>query len=130
MTAPRDLVSRQEIVELVDAFYVRVRGDALLGPIFGDVAQVDWDVHLPRMYAFWDSVLFGTPGFKGNPLAVHEALAERTPLATREFTRWLDLFSSSVDELFAGPGADAAKARAGRIAAVMQHHIETPLASQ
>jgi hemoglobin len=120
----RDLDSRDAIVELVDAFCAHVRADDLLGPIFDDVAQVDWAAHLPRMYAFWDSVLFGTPGFKGNPLAVHLQLGRRARLTAREFERWLELFNGSVDALFAGPGAEAAKARAARIATVMLHHLD------
>jgi hemoglobin len=110
-------------VRLVDAFYERVRADDILGPIFNDVADVDWTTHLPKMYDFWDSVLFGTPGFKGDPLDAHRKLAMRVPLGEREFARWLMLFDDSVDALFIGPGADNVKLRAARIASVMQHHI-------
>ncbi|MCC6991322.1 MAG: hypothetical protein IT181_20115, partial [Acidobacteria bacterium] len=49
--------------------------------------------------------------------------ATRVPLGEREFERWLALFRATVDTLFIGPGADEAVVRAGRIAAVMQHHI-------
>ena len=118
-----DITGRTDIVRLVDTFYDRVRADDLLGPIFDDIANVDWAVHLPKMYAFWDSVLFGTPGFKGNPLAVHRALAGKATLTAREFGRWVSLFHDSVDEAFAGPMADEAKRRASRIAVVMQFHI-------
>jgi hemoglobin len=119
-----DITSRADIERLVNTFYERVRGDELLGPIFDTVAQVDWDAHLPKMYAFWDAVLFGTTGFKGNPMAVHRALAQKTPLTPREFERWLGIFNQSVDALFAGRMADEAKIRAVRIAATMQYHIE------
>jgi hemoglobin len=118
-----DIGSRDDIVRLVDAFYDRIRADALLGPIFDEVARVDWAAHLPKMYAFWDSVLFASAGFKGNPLAVHRALARRTPLTDVEFSRWVSLFHETVDGLFAGPMAEEAKARAVRVAMVMQHHI-------
>jgi hemoglobin len=135
LASPHDLASRDDVVRLVDAFYDRVRADALLDPIFDGVAHVDWAVHLPKMYAFWESVLFGATGYKGNPLAVHRALARQTPegpaaargsegvLTAHEFARWLELFHASVDELFAGPIAEEAKGRASRIAVVMQHHI-------
>jgi truncated hemoglobin YjbI len=39
-----------EITRLVDAFDDRGREDGLLGPIFNDVARVEWAAHLPRMY--------------------------------------------------------------------------------
>ena len=99
----------------MDIFYGRVRAD--------DVARVDWDQHLPKMYAFGEALLFGSPGFRGNPLAVHRELASRSPLGAREFTRWLRVFHASVDTLFLGPRAEEAKARASRIATVMQQHI-------
>jgi hemoglobin len=124
-----DIASRADIVRLVDGFYERVRGDELLGPIFNDVAHTDWARHLPKMYDFWEGVLFGVAGFRGNPLAVHRDLARRVPLGRREFGRWLDLFHESVDALFSGPCAEDAKARALRIAAVMQHHISSDSAA-
>jgi hemoglobin len=118
-----DLTDRKDIVRLVDAFYDRVRADPTLGPIFDGVAHVDWGRHLPKMYDFWESVLFGTIGFKGDPLVAHRDLARRTPLTTVEFGRWLQLFHGSVDVLFAGPRAEGAKMRASRIASVMLGHI-------
>ena len=121
-----DITSRHEIVRLVDRFYTRVRADEILGPIFDDVATVDWAAHLPKMYAFWEQVLFGTAGFKGNPLAVHRALARLTPLGDREFDRWIALFTDTVDDLFVGPGADEVKLRAARIRAVMQYNVNQP----
>jgi hemoglobin len=124
-----DLTDRTDVVRLVDAFYGRVRGDNILSPIFDGVAHVDWDRHLPKMYDFWESVLFGKIRFKGNPLIVHRDLARRTPLTIVEFERWLELFQISVDALFAGPRAEEAKVRASRIAVVMQHHIATDRAS-
>ena len=121
--ALHDIASRADIERMVDGFYARVQADAILGPIFNDVAATDWDTHLPKMYAFWDSVLFATPGFRGNPLAVHLALGQKVALGKPEFDRWLELFHTTVDELFAGPVAAEAKVRAMRIAGVMQHHL-------
>jgi len=119
----RDLSTPADVVQLVDTFYELVRADDILGVIFDEVAHVDWERHLPKMYAFWESVLFGTPGFKGNPLAVHRELARRTPLTSVEFGRWLERFHAALDSLFAGPMAEEARGRAVRIAAVMRHGI-------
>jgi len=123
MMANAAIASRVDIIRLVDAFYERVRDDEILGPIFHDIARVDWESHLPKMYDFWESVLFGTAGFKGAPLPVHLALSRRVALTSSEFGRWIALFHATVDALFAGPLASEAKIRASRIAAVMQHHI-------
>lgn len=124
MSDPRpDIASRADIERMVDAFYARVQTDEVLASIFNDVAATDWAHHLPKMYAFWDGVLFTTPGFRGNPLAVHLALGRKVALGDREFDRWLALFRETVDGLFSGPAADEAKGRAVRIAGVMQHHL-------
>jgi hemoglobin len=118
-----DIVTREDIAALVDRFYERIRADQVLGPIFDDVAHVDWAAHLPKMYDFWDSVLFGRAAFKGNPLGAHRALARLTPLTRSDFDRWVALFHRTVDDLFRGAMADEAKFRASRIAMVMHHHV-------
>jgi len=130
MTSPlHDLADRADVIRLVDTFYEAVRADDLLGPIFNGTAKVDWSVHLPKMYDFWETVLFGKAGYKGNPLAVHLELAQSTALGAREFNHWVALFHGVVDILFAGPSADEAKARASRIATVMQLHLADAAAS-
>jgi hemoglobin len=129
MSTHSDLTPGAGVARLVDEFYTRVRADDCLGPIFNDVAKVNWAEHLPKMYAFWDSVLFGVPGFKGNPLAVHLVLAGRTPLTSHEFDRWVSVFHATVDELFVGPMATEAKQRAVRIATMMQYHIAAAAAA-
>ena len=48
----RDLDSPEEITEMVRRFYADVAQDELLGPLFNDVARVDWSEHLPKLTAF------------------------------------------------------------------------------
>jgi hemoglobin len=107
-----DITSEADIRRLVDAFYGKIRDDALLNPIFADVAQVEWDEHLPKMYAFWSGIVLGEPGYSGNPFAAHVVL----PVGIEHFQRWLSLFQTTVDELFAGPLAKRAKDAAASIA--------------
>ncbi|ALW85117.1 sec-independent protein translocase TatC [Hymenobacter sedentarius] len=114
-----DLSTEADIVKLVDTFYARVNEDALLRPVFNDVAQVDWATHLPTMYDFWSSVLLGTSRYKGRPFAKHFPL----PINSAHFQQWLALFHASVDELFAGPKATDAKARAQSIGAMFEHRM-------
>lgn len=129
MTDRLDIADRRDVARLVNIFYDRVRGDDILGPIFDDVAHVDWATHLPRMYDFWESVLFGTATFKGAPLAAHRDLARLTPLTSRGFERWIALFHAAVDDLFEGTMADHAKRSAARIAMVLQYNlaVESPV---
>lgn len=77
----------------------RVRDDAVIGLIFDEVAKVDWDTHLPKMYAFWETALFGTGNFQGNPLVAHARLVPQTEMGQRQFTQWLSLFQATVADL-------------------------------
>jgi hemoglobin len=56
-------------------------------------------------------------------LEVHRTLAERTPLTSGVFARWIALFHATVDDLFAGATAEHTKRSASRIAMALQHHI-------
>ncbi len=100
-----DITSRTDIETLVNAFYQRVRGDSELGPIFDQVAQVNWETHLPKMYAFWETVLFGAGTFRGNPIAAHMKLIPFTDMGKDRFDRWLTMFRATVGALFAGTNA-------------------------
>jgi hemoglobin len=124
-----DITDRRDVACLVNVFYDRVRDDDILGPIFDDIAHVDWATHLPRMYDFWESVLFARATFKGAPLVVHRALAQHTPLTSTAFRRWITLFQSTVDDLFSGPMAEHAKDSAVRIAAAMEHNVDARTSS-
>lgn len=97
-----DLTSRVDIIRLVDAFYDRIRRDEKLGPIFNDIAQVNWETHLPKMYDFWDTVLFRAGTFRGNPLAAHAKLVPVADMGKASFDHWLELFTATVHDLFHG----------------------------
>ncbi len=112
----QDIATEQDIKVLVDSFYDRVNKDEVLGPIFNDVAKVDWDHHLPTMYAFWTQMLFRKPVYKGAPWPKHMVL----PLKKEHFERWVSLFSQTVDAHFAGPKATEAKSAALSIADTFQ----------
>lgn len=118
-----DLAGRMEIERLVNAFYERVRGDDLLGFIFDDVAKTNWEAHLPKMYAFWETVLFRSGGYAGNPLAAHAKLVPLTRMGRPEFDRWLKLFRETVDDLFAGEKAEHIKNCAEDMANVIHARI-------
>lgn len=111
-----DIKHRADIERLITTFYEKVQTDAVLGPVFNDVARVDWPKHLPVMYNFWEFLLLGGTQYQGNPIQKHFDLHAVHPLMAEYFDRWLLLFQSSVDELFSGPVADDAKFRAFAIA--------------
>lgn len=120
---PKQLETSEDVKDLVDTFYARVRKDADLRPIFEDVAKVDWEGHLPIMYAFWEMILLGGNAYKGNPMTPHLQLNRLFPLTDAHFAKWLHLFYETVDELFKGDKAEEAKSRATNIAGLIRHKI-------
>jgi hemoglobin len=104
-TALPDLVDREDIVVLVNRFYDRIRKDGKLGPVFNEVVKINWETHLPKMYDFWDTVLFRAGTFRGNPLAAHAKLVPLTDMGRATFDHWLTHFRATVAELFEGPNA-------------------------
>lgn len=85
------------ISELVETFYKRVRANDRLGPIFTNAVE-DWDEHLPRMKAFWSSVVLNSGRYGGKPVPVHKALSG---IEKDDFTIWLGLFEETVRDLAA-----------------------------
>ena len=120
----QDITNRNDVIQLVDTFYNKVKVNEKLGYIFNDVAKVNWEHHLPKMYSFWGGILLGEQSFTGNPIEKHIALSKTTSLTSIEFTEWLLLFTNTVDELFRGEVANEAKLRAGNIARLILHKIE------
>lgn len=119
----KDIENRSDIEILVKAFYEKVKTDAIIGPIFNDIIQVNWEKHLPMMFDFWENTLFYTGCYTGNPMKSHQHLQEIFPLTSEHFKQWLSLFTSTVDELFEGEKALLAKQRAMSISMVMQIKI-------
>ena len=109
-----DRISEDAIRRLVDCFYSKVRADAELALVFANAIPDDaWEPHLAKMRDFWSSVMLTTGRYKGNPVAVHLAVAGMAPSL---FTRWLDLFGQTCAELFSDDVADAFRHKAVRIA--------------
>lgn len=119
----KDIQGRSDIKLLVDEFYKKVRVDEAISYLFNDVAKVDWEHHLPRMYDFWENIVFQTGGFTGNPMIAHAQLHQKSRLTAEHFGRWLELFMATVDELFEGANAELIKQRARSIATMMQVKI-------
>ena len=118
-----DIVGRKEIEQFVDSFYEAVRGDEMLGPVFDQIAKVNWDEHIPKLCDFWETVLLRTGSYKGNPLAVHRHLMKDVGMGRAMFDRWLELFGQTMDRHFEGENAGHLK----RVAADMANVIHSRL---
>lgn len=99
------------IERLVRAFYRRVMGDPLLGPIFSAKIS-DWDAHIGKMCAFWSSVALMSGRYHGQPMTAHLPL----PVDTPHFDRWLKIFAATAHNLCPPKAAAHFLERAHRIA--------------
>lgn len=115
-----DIQSEKDVILMVDSFYDKVNHDELLSYVFNDFSKVDWEHHLPIMYRFWNSLIFGSATYKGNPFAKHIPL----PIDKNHFSRWLELFEQNIDELFVGEVAEHTKLRAQSIAHIFQSKLD------
>jgi hemoglobin len=97
---------------LVDAFYAKVRADAVLGPVFAAKIS-DWDAHLAKLSDFWSSVALLSGRYKGRPMPVHAAIPE---ISDAHFARWLSLFAETATEICPPEAAQLFVDRASRIA--------------
>lgn len=122
----KDICNRNDIILLVDTFYTKVQENNLIGPIFTEIVKVDWSHHLPKMYDFWESILFGKAVYKGNPMLTHFDINKKISLQNTEFETWKTLFFNTVDELFNGEQAELIKQKAQSIADLMHFKLNTP----
>ncbi|UFH56995.1 group III truncated hemoglobin [Spirosoma sp. KNUC1025] len=118
------LDSPEAVRRMVDSFYEKVQADPLLGPVFTDVAQVDWSKHLPKMYAFWESIILGNNAYDGHPFRPHLLVNQKHTLTIDHFERWLQLFSQTIAENFIGENAEQVRQRAMQIALVWNNKLE------
>jgi hemoglobin len=120
----KQLGTREDLVVLMDAFYRRLLVDGEIGHFFTRVVKLDLERHLPRLVDFWESVLFQSGDYQGDPMAVHLHLNQLHPMTARDFEVWLGHFEATVDALFEGEVAERAKQRARSIATLMQIKIQ------
>ncbi|HET6949948.1 MAG TPA: group III truncated hemoglobin [Acidimicrobiales bacterium] len=118
-----DLDDRSAIHHLVVGFYREIVFDDLLGPLFGEVAEVDWSVHIPRLVDYWCRVLLGEPGYAGAILAAHRHVHELEAFRGEHFDRWYGLWAAGVDAGWAGPTATRAKDHAAHIAGSLARRL-------
>lgn len=110
-------LTENQLGELVDHFYAKVRLDPTLGPVF-NAAVDDWPEHLLKLRAFWSSVMLGAGTYKGNPMQAHHRHIDRIDPAM--FDRWLGLWRETAAERLEPDAAAAIVARAERIAESLQ----------
>lgn len=118
-----DIESRDDVERLVRAFYAKAMTDPMIGFLFTDVAKLDLEAHVPVITSFWETMLLGAKSYGGGAFAVHASLHRKAGLRAPHFERWLWLWRGTVDELYAGPVAEEAKAHADRVGAAFYRRL-------
>ena len=120
----KEIDNRADVKLLVDEFYIKVRADNLLGPIFNEIIT-DWDQHLDHLTTFWETSLFIGKKldhkYVGNPLVAHEKVDKTLDhtISEMHFGVWLNLWYATLDQFFEGEIADNAKRRARKMGTFM-----------
>jgi hemoglobin len=113
-----------DLTLLLKTFYSRVGQDELLAPFF---AELDMEEHLPRIVAFWASLLFGEGHYSGNMMDTHVHVNSSRPLTVEAFGRWLSIFHATTTDLFTGEKAEEMKRRATQMAQIMSLRLNGSL---
>ena len=124
MSDRRDIETRADVERLVRAFYGQALEDPIIGWLFVDIAKLDLEEHVPVIASFWSTILLDEQSYSGGAFRPHAALHAKARLRAGHFERWLALWTSTVDELFAGERAEEAKAHARRVARAFHSRLD------
>lgn len=84
------------------SFYEKAMDDEVLSPFFideigDDITSEDWIDHIELLADFWLAKLLGENTYYGNFVGAHVKMPH---LKRETFTRWLELFSATADEVY------------------------------
>lgn len=117
----KDITCFQDCLEMTTVFYEKLAVDPLLADIFiTRLGNGDWSKHLDTIARFWETVLLGATSYAGQSFLPHATMG----LYQEHFDQWLFLFHSSIDELFEGPIATAAKQKSQTMAILFMSKIK------
>ena len=83
-------LTRQQISDVVSAFYSRVRSHPVLGPVFAEHVT-DWSAHDEKITCFWANSILSDGSYSGNPMQVH---MRAKGIEVDHFAIWLELFDN------------------------------------
>ena len=118
-----DISTPTHVHDLVIQFYREIVFDDVLEPVFGEVAEVDWAEHIPKLIDYWCWILFGTGRPSGMVTIAHRHLHGLSPIQPIHCDRWYQLWRASVDQRWSGPTADKAKDHAATLMSGMAKRI-------
>ena len=119
MEEKKDISSREDLVQMLYAFYTKAFRDELIGRFFIEVVPLDLTTHIPVIADFWEAIVFNTHGYRKNVMEVHQHIHQLSNIKKEHLERWVKLFTETLDEMFEGEKATLMKHRAGSIATLM-----------
>jgi hemoglobin len=117
-SAGDEVLTIEEIEQLVDRFYDRVRLDPVLGPVFNPAVH-DWAEHKRTLVSFWSSIALRSGTYRGNPMAAHRP----HPIEAAHFDHWLGLWRETADEVLSPEHAALFADHAARIARSLRYGL-------
>ncbi len=118
-----DIQGRKDIEFLVNKFYDKVKQDTLIGFFFLEVASLNFNTHLPKMYDFWESILFKKGIYNGNPMLSHIILHQKEKIKNIHIERWLLLWEETLNSSYSGENVQEALQRAQQIAGLIKYKL-------
>lgn len=115
----RDIETREDLYKMLEAFYTKAFADEKISRFFTEVVPLNLETHLPVITNFWEAIVFNTQGYRKNVMEVHQHIHQLSNIKKEHLDRWVQLFTSNVDEHFEGPKATLMKQRAQSIATLM-----------
>ena len=111
-------VTKENLNKMVILFYTKILNDKIVGPFFieklgNNLKNDKWVPHIELLTNFWASMTLRDPAYQGNPFAPHANIAN---ISREAFSRWLELFSQTLDIVYIPQIADQFKARGTVIA--------------
>lgn len=105
-------INEENLKLLMTSFYKKALLDEELGHFFihelgEDITSEEWVEHIELLVDFWMSKLLNQGDYEGNFVGMHVHI----PYIKREdFTKWLELFSQTVDTIYTPKVAEPFKA--------------------
>ena len=117
LTTTKPDLQDSDLGDLLASFYAAMADDPLLAPYF---TSLDMSTHMPRIGAFWSTILFHTGRYSGNAFRPHLSMPG---LTAGHFARWVATLEHTLDGRFAGPNVERMKDLAQRVAYSMQSRL-------
>ena len=113
------LGGREGILRLIQPFYIDVRQNAVLGPIFNSRID-DWPAHLANITEFWARQTGGPSSYAGGFASAHLPIG----IQPEHLKLWLELWDFNCRRHLATPEAVDMSALAHRIGEQLQRILD------